>query len=479
MSDSLIYFGDSVKALDDNGKVGGYLVRFSTVKDGKVDRRDLDNEYFTSDSYLGARDGDGVDVMFHHGRPIQPKGKVTSSVKAQIEAFADHVFKNPVKTKRDALGVWAETVLELANDYEKAVFGMVKANKLGWSSGALSHTVKRTEDGELKRWLIGEASLTPCPSEPTARAMEVKSLDSVKYAQLFEAKSENSTPDDEEESAKSITERHTAFTARINQHIDDLVDDGRSREQIIERMAREAWTDVDGVKSILNGTVRPTDVKLKAFARVLDVPFESLKDMAGRDPSLTVKALFEEAIADKQFSTWQLWDIYAKVVRKLAIIAESSQSTGVAFDLKSKLADVNDEYIKRLNDVVLTQIADYIENPNDENFYLKSLTNPAGNLLADVVIDLDEHSQLVESALKGVTRRFRQMHEIRIKAGRILSEKNRTRIKNLMKQMETVMTDMQKLLDESKPMASDAEKMVEQSKHLRLQHRSKQLGVAK
>lgn len=477
MSDSLIYFGEAVKALDDNGRIGGYLIRFSNPADGAAVHRDLDGDYFTKDSYLGARDGDGVDTMFHHGRPIQVKGNISSTVKSQIEAFADHIFA-PVKTKRDAIGIWAETVLSLADEFEKAVFGMVKANKIGWSSGAVSHLVKRTSDGELKRWPVGEASLTPCPSEVLNRAIEIKSLDNVKFAQLFETKSDN-TPDDDEESAKSITERHTAFTARINQHIDDLVDDGRSREQIIERMAREAWTDVDGVKSILNGTVRPTDVKLKAFARVLDVPFESLKDMAGRDPSLTVKALFEEAIADKQFSTWQLWDIYAKVVRKLAIIAESSQSTGVAFDLKSKLADVNDEYIKRLNDVVLTQIADYIENPNDENFYLKSLTNPAGNLLADVVIDLDEHSQLVESALKGVTRRFRQMHEIRIKAGRILSEKNRTRIKNLMKQMETVMTDMQKLLDESKPMASDAEKMAEQSKHLRLQHRSKQLGVAK
>jgi hypothetical protein len=151
--DLLVFRGDAVKALDDGGKVGGYLVRF-----GSADQKDMDGDYFTRETYLGPRDGDGAECLFHHSRPVV-KG---------LEGLADRTF-SPIKTRRDEIGVWAETVLDLADEYEKAVHEMVKAGKVGWSSGSASHRVRKSADGCIKYWPICEGSLTPIPAEPRNR----------------------------------------------------------------------------------------------------------------------------------------------------------------------------------------------------------------------------------------------------------------------------------------------------------------------
>lgn len=197
MSDTLVYFGGQLKALDNNGKVGGYLVRFDTV--------DLTGERFTAKTYLGSRDGDGVDTLFHHGQPlpIELRG-LSASAKEEIERFQLHLFA-PVKTKRDAIGVWAETVLRLSDDYEAHVFRFAKAGRLGWSSGALGHQVIKTADGEIVRWIIGEASLTPTPAEPLNRAVTLKSIESLKFVPLDEG-----ADDEPNQSAISDAERQVS-----------------------------------------------------------------------------------------------------------------------------------------------------------------------------------------------------------------------------------------------------------------------------
>lgn len=160
-TDTLVCRGDSVKALDDGGLVGGYLVRFSSAKDP-----DMVGEYFTAKTYFGARDGDGADALFHHGFPL----------KSGLEALADHVFQ-PIKTRRDEIGIWAEVVLDLSDKYEKKVHELAAAGKLGWSSGTAKYLVKTEDDGQITRWPIVEGSLTPTPAEPRNRAAAVKSLD--------------------------------------------------------------------------------------------------------------------------------------------------------------------------------------------------------------------------------------------------------------------------------------------------------------
>lgn len=461
----MIYFGDALKALDSSGKIGGYLVRFSDA-----DKKDLSGEYFTAETYLGARDGDGVDTIFHHGQALPVKAKLTKAAIAELEGLREHVFA-PVKTKRDTVGVFAETVLDMADEYEKAVFGLVKAGKLGWSSGAVGHLVKKADDGQIKRWPIGEASITPTPCEPLNRAMPVKSLDSLKFVSVLE---------DDEPEPQAIPDKPTGLAAKLNQHIDDMADDkDKPRAAIIAQMAKRAGVEVKAVEAILFGEEKPTDARLKAFADVLKVSFDVLKSSTRRDHLQTIKGMFEDALADQVPSRWELDSIYSRIIKKLASAASAAQIAGVTFDLEAKVKEATDEYTSRLQSHALGQIAEWIESGSDDDFYLKAIVNPSKDILSGIPIDLSDHSELLVSGLKSVIARFRGNHEKRVaqKAGRVLSEKNRARLDGFIKQIMAVATDAQKLLDETQPMATDTEKRKAITQTLRAKWRSQQLGA--
>lgn len=461
--DSLVYFGGTIKALDDNGKVGGYLVRFSDNGASK----DLSGEYFTSKTFLGSRDGDGVDTIFHHGQPLPVKASLSHSAQKEIDSLRDHVFA-PVKTKRDAIGIFAETVLNMSDEYEKAVYALAKSGKLGWSSGAVGHLVKKASDGQITRWPIGEASMTPCPCEPQNRAYPVKSLDSLKYVSI--------TDDDEPE--ETIPNKPTGLAAKLNQHIDDLADDkGRSRGSIVRQMAKAVSLQTGHIEGILTGANKPTDAQLKAFARVLDVDFDALKATTRRDHLQTIKGMFEEALAETTPSRWDLESIYCKIIKRLANAASAAQMAGVTFDLESKVAEATNEYTALLKQHALGQIAEWIADGGDDDFYLKAVLDARQSADSLASADLDTHSQFTVDVLRGITNRFRGNHEGRVKAGRVLSEKNRQRIAGLMEQMDAVKSEFQKLLDESMPMAGDAEKRAVLVKNLVRKHQYREQGV--
>jgi len=157
--DLMIAFGDDIKAVDLDGmkaRIGGYLVRFGTP--GEPDLTNAD--YFAADTYYGPADGDGADTMVHHGIPL----------KAGLEGLSQRILA-PIKTKRDEVGIWAETVLDLADQYEKIVHEMVQAGKLKWSSGTAARLARREPDGKISRWPIIEGSLTPTPMEPRLPAV--------------------------------------------------------------------------------------------------------------------------------------------------------------------------------------------------------------------------------------------------------------------------------------------------------------------
>jgi hypothetical protein len=156
--DLLISFGGAaLKSISVEGnlaRVGGPMVQF-------LDRKDLDGDRFTAKTYLGRSDGNGQDVLFDHGIPVKSG--------AAFMKYADHIFSHQLETKRRDLDIWAETVLDMADEYEAYVYKMVEAGKLGWSSGAAGHRVKRAPDGTLIRWPVDECSFTPVPCEPENR----------------------------------------------------------------------------------------------------------------------------------------------------------------------------------------------------------------------------------------------------------------------------------------------------------------------
>ncbi len=157
MEDELIAFGNEVKALGE-GRIGGVLIRMSDES-----QPDLTQDYFSVKSDI--RVPDELDVYYNHGLDSTLKKRVIGRAKI---------------SRKDNGDIWAETQLNMRDEYEKAIYSMAEAGKLGYSSGALSHLVEREPSGKgvsmIKTWVVGEASLTPTPAEPRNTVMPLKSF---------------------------------------------------------------------------------------------------------------------------------------------------------------------------------------------------------------------------------------------------------------------------------------------------------------
>jgi hypothetical protein len=143
---------DTLKSIETNGdevRVGAYAVRFSGPEE-----KDLQNEYFTAKTDFGPRNGDGVATMFNHGVPVADG----------LEQLAIKTF-SPVKAIKDEIGIFVETVLNMADQYEAAIADLVNIGKLKWSSGTSYHLARKSKDGEILRWHPIEFSYTPTPAE--------------------------------------------------------------------------------------------------------------------------------------------------------------------------------------------------------------------------------------------------------------------------------------------------------------------------
>ena len=145
----VVIMGDAVKAIGDDGRVGGYLVRFTDA-----DRPDLTGDFFTAQTDFGPHRQ--TVVMYHHGADSALGLKQLGGKLADLRI--------------DDEGVWIEAQLDLRDQYERMIYErMAKQGKLGWSSGTAGHLVKRSLSSgkayHIDSWWLGlDASLTPQPA---------------------------------------------------------------------------------------------------------------------------------------------------------------------------------------------------------------------------------------------------------------------------------------------------------------------------
>lgn len=164
--EAVVYYGGAVKALG-NGRVGGYGVLFTTADDP-----DLQGDFFTKATDLELEGRSGVLTLWDHG--------LDSTVKRR--KLGKSTFRI------DDAGVWFETKLDEADKYEKAIYGLAKAGKLGWSTGSAPHLVERVpvkKAFELKSWPVIEVSLTHMPVEPRTSAAALKSINHIDLDELI------------------------------------------------------------------------------------------------------------------------------------------------------------------------------------------------------------------------------------------------------------------------------------------------------
>lgn len=161
-TDGVIYIGDAVKATrtDDGLKLAGYLVRFTDET-----QPDLVGDFFQSDTDFDIDEFPAQkSTYFNHGMDVH---------------FKRRKLGRATLTK-DEFGIWAETILNERDEYEKFVGKLAEEGKLGWSSGTAGHLMERKqlENGtnKITQWAIVEASLTHTPAEFRNSVQPIKSL---------------------------------------------------------------------------------------------------------------------------------------------------------------------------------------------------------------------------------------------------------------------------------------------------------------
>jgi HK97 family phage major capsid protein len=256
--DTPIFVGGEIKALDDNGRVGGYLVRFSTEADP-----DLTGDYFTKETDFG--EFGRLPLLYHHGMDAKIG-------KRRIGTANNHM---------DDAGIWAEAQLELRDEYEKYIFELAKAGKLGYSSGAAAHTVDRAEGNKaahIKQWYMAEASLTPTPAEYRNTVMPIKSLVTPQAA--------GSDKGEEKENAAQTAKENIEMEAN---EIKALLDEQKTA--LAELVKTEA--EAAAAKAVENVLDKLPEVKAKMNGAV-----EVVKDEADRP----FKNVAEQMLAIKNLS---------------------------------------------------------------------------------------------------------------------------------------------------------------------------------
>lgn len=168
--------------------VGEYSLRGRGIVYGGTD---LAGDTFTKNTDLGAsRSFEGLPVYYDHA---------LSGLKSQIGVVK--------YWEADDEGIEVEIELDRRHKYAKEVMELVKRGGLGLSTGSLPHLVVR-KDGELKRWVVGEISLTPTPAEPRTLT-EVKSQET----ETVSTAAVDVVPDDiVRPSAQTDTNKSISFT---------------------------------------------------------------------------------------------------------------------------------------------------------------------------------------------------------------------------------------------------------------------------
>ena len=251
MSDELIYFGDAIKAMG-NGKVGGYLVRYSSG-----DAPDLTGDYFNAGADYGIGDGATVPIYYQHGfDPVIKNRRIGSG-----------------KAKFDEVGIWLESQLEMRDEYERMIYELAESGKLGWSSGAAGHLVDRKQNGkawQITSWPIAEASLTPTPAEPRNSAIPLKSL----FVKTREQTENEAEAEVTAQSDGGANENQNIPTEEINNMNTETVLTPELAKQIASEAAEAA------VKAFRESAPaeKSAEVNIQVTRDEADVPFKSIAE---------------------------------------------------------------------------------------------------------------------------------------------------------------------------------------------------------
>lgn len=190
---AVTYFsGGAMKAIGDNGRVGGYIITFG----GPVDAQ---GEWFSPDVelHLDWYGGTRRPILFHHG--LKDEDLIEEI------GYLDTL-------RRDETGWWAEGQLELEKPTARRVYGDIQSEgRIGWSSGSAPHLSKVEPNGMIYEWALIEASLTPTPSAGKRTTVQALKFDTSVVSQEAEAEASTATDPAKGKEPESSEEAEGAY----------------------------------------------------------------------------------------------------------------------------------------------------------------------------------------------------------------------------------------------------------------------------
>jgi len=254
----LIAYGGEVKALGD-GRIGGYLVRFSGPTDP-----DLYGDFFTKSTDFG--------------------------IQATLPVYYQHGYDDTLKNRQIGVGeisstdagLWFEAQLEKRDEYEKMVNELVEMGKLGYSSGAVGHLVSRKDadngSKEIETWILGEASLVLNPAEPRNHVMSIKEFVEASAPATQEIASDVVEPEADTAEAGHDHPAPTAAEAK-SEAIDETPDMGETphTEQEDNTMSEQNTDVLKSIESMIAAQNERLDAmeEAKAAPAIVEVPAEA------------------------------------------------------------------------------------------------------------------------------------------------------------------------------------------------------------
>lgn len=158
-SNYLVIDGGVVKTSEE-GVVSGMGIVFGS--EAQPDQSSM-RDFFTEDSFITKRKTFSVPLYYDHG----------------LGLIDEEIGEATLTKTKD--GWFAEANIDTTSETGKKIHDRVKDKPHGFSTGAVSHLVKREARGNntnfLKKWPVGELSLTERPAERRATVQTVKSID--------------------------------------------------------------------------------------------------------------------------------------------------------------------------------------------------------------------------------------------------------------------------------------------------------------
>lgn len=435
-NDILICFGGEVKALED-GRVEGYLVRFSSQRDPDISQT---KDFFTLGTDFDLDRSTKSTIYFDHGLDDTIKRRKLGQGEMKI----------------DDVGVWISGVLNRRDRYENAIYEMARAGKLGWSSGTAIHLTEREKVGDahkILRWPLGlDASLTPTPAEPRNDAIaSLKSYSENRIAVKFmdidgDIKNAEEPPADPE--TKAVAEAEAVAEAKVDAPAD--------KEMPADAVEQKA--DVD------TGEVVKADK--------------------------TIKGIFEatlEEFMDEQQTPWMLVTAFDRAFYRICEAASAMDILPSTIDfnglideavneLAVRLREWGRDELQKMRDGRMVMAPSYLSLRSPLKDLVEMKSRPHGGVTSEY------HSQTVLAAveefatealtlvpvLKAWTERRKSIAELRanksgaegVKVGRVISAATAARMGKLRKKLTSAMSEMQAMgaeLDELMSLAKSPE----------------------